>query len=163
MAVHKLGENALGVKLTGPSIVQCIHCSLAKMKRQDARKTPFRDRSTPGVEIHIAYDGFVRVMFCTDAASGLITPYSMSTYGTERENLAALKDYVECLERRHGLQVKVIRSDNELFTKRTRRWLQKKKIDCEPSAPRTQQQNGMAERPGGVNDHVPGPCDEDWS
>ena len=89
-------------------------------------------------------------MFFIDAASGLVTPYFMSTFGTERENLAALKDYVEYLERRHGLQVKVIRSDNELFTRKTHSWLQKKKIDCEPSAPRTPQQNGKAERSGGV-------------
>jgi hypothetical protein len=116
-----------------------------------------RDRSIPGLEIHIdwtdleeAYDGYVRIMFCTDAASGLVTPYFMSTFGTEKENLAAVKDYVEYLEDRHGVTVKVVHSDNELFTKRTRKWLAKKKIDCEVSAPRTQQQNGLGERSGGV-------------
>ena len=45
----------------------------------------------------------MRIMFITDAASGLVTPYFMSTYGTERENLAALKDYIEYLERQHSL------------------------------------------------------------
>jgi transposase InsO family protein len=157
MAVRKLGENSLGVKLTGPSIVQCSHCSLAKIKRQEARRPPMRDRSTPGLEIHIdwtdleeAYDGYVRIMFMTDAASGMVTPYFMTTYGTEKENLAALKDYIEYLEKRHGLHVKIVHSDNELFTKRTRRWLENKKIDCEASAPRTQQQNGLAERSGGA-------------
>ena len=157
MAVSKLGENSLGVKLTGPNTVQCPHCSLAKIKRQEARRPPMRDRSIPGLEIHIdwtdieeSYDGYVRTMFFTDAATGLVTPYFMTTFGTEKENLAALKDYVEHLEDRHGLNVKIVRSDNELFTNRTRRWLRKKKIDCEPSAPRTQQQNGVAERSGGV-------------
>ena len=157
MAVRKLGENSLGVKLTGPSTVQCPHCSLAKIKKPESRRPPLRDRSTPGLEIHIdwtdleeSYDGYVRIMFFTDAASGLVTPYFMTTFGTERENLAALKDYIEYLEKRHGLTVKVVRSDKELFTNRTRKWLGKKKIDCEPSAPRTQQQNGLAERSGGV-------------
>jgi hypothetical protein len=157
MAVHKLGQNSLGVKLTGPSIVQCSSCSLAKIKKQEARRPPMRDRSIPGREIHIdwtdleeAYDGYVRIMFFTDAASGLVTPYFMLTFGTEKENLAALKDYVEYLEIHHGLEVKVVHSDDELFTKRTCNWLRKKKIDCECSAPRTQQQNGLAERSGGV-------------
>jgi hypothetical protein len=36
-------------------------------------------------------------MFFADAASGLVTPYFMSTYGTEKDNLAALKDYIEYL------------------------------------------------------------------
>jgi transposase InsO family protein len=157
MAVHKLGQNSLGTKLRGPSIVQCPHCSLAKIRRQVSRRPPMRDRSIPGSEIHIdwtdleeSFEGFVRIMFFTDAASGMVTPYFMSTYGTERENLAALKDHIEYLENRHSLKVKVVHSDNELFTKRTCRWLNKKGIDCEPSAPRTPSQNGFAERSGGV-------------
>jgi Reverse transcriptase (RNA-dependent DNA polymerase) len=116
-----------------------------------------RDRSIPGMEIHIdwtdleeSYDSYVRTMFLTDAASGLVTPYFMSTFGTEKENLAALKDYVGYLEGRHSFKVKIIRSDNELFTNKTCRWLNEKRIDCEPSAPRTPQQNGLAERSGGV-------------
>ena len=157
MAVHKLGDNCLGVKLIGPKIVQCQPCSQAKIKRQESRRTPLRDRSTPGLEIHIdwtdveeSYDGFERTMFCTDSASGMVSPYFMRTKGQEKENFAALKDYIEYVETRHKMEVKIVHSDNELFTKRIRNWLTKKKIDCEPSAPRTQQQNGMAERSGGV-------------
>jgi len=39
----------------------------------------------------------------------------MLTFGTEKENLALLKDYVEYLEKHHGLIVKVVHSDDELF------------------------------------------------
>jgi hypothetical protein len=35
------------------------------------------------------------------------------------------------------VKVKMVHSDNELFTKRTRAWLRKKVIDAEPSAPRS--------------------------
>jgi len=61
-----------------------------------------------------------------------------------------LKDYVERMEKRYQVKVKIVRSDDELFTKRTRAWLRKKAIDTELSAPRTQDQNGLAERSGGV-------------
>jgi transposase InsO family protein len=156
-AIRKLGENALGTKLVGPRTVECPHCAVAKIKRQIARRAPMRDRLSPGREIHIdwtdleeAYDGFVRIMFITDAASGLVTPYFMSTFGTERENLTALKDYIEHQEKRYGISVRIVRSDLELFRKKTCRWLTKKRIDCEPSAPRTPAQNGLAERSGGV-------------
>jgi hypothetical protein len=72
MALHKLGENTLGVKLVGPriSIVQCQHCSLAKIKRPESRRSPLRDRSIPGMEIHVdwtdieeSHEGFARAMF----------------------------------------------------------------------------------------------------
>jgi hypothetical protein len=50
----------------------------------------------------------------TDAASGLVTLCFMTTFGTERENLAVLKDYNGYLKKRHDFTVKVVRSDNEL-------------------------------------------------
>jgi hypothetical protein len=50
----------------------------------------------------------------TDAASGLVTLCFMTTFGTERENLAVLKDYIGYLKKRHDFTVKVVRSDNEL-------------------------------------------------
>jgi hypothetical protein len=56
----------------------------------------------------------------------------MTTFGTEKENLAALKDYVEYLEKRHGLTVKVVRSDYELFMNRTRKWLEKRRLTASP-------------------------------
>jgi hypothetical protein len=74
----------------------------------------------------------------------------MTTYGIEKENIAAFKDYVEYMENRYKVKVKIVRSDNELFTKRTRAWLRKKAIDADLSAPRTQAQNGLTERSGGV-------------
>jgi len=54
------------------------------------------------------------------------------------------------MKKRYGLEVKVVKLDNELGRKRTLRWLRKEGITFEPSAPRTQDQNGAAERSGGV-------------
>jgi hypothetical protein len=67
----------------------------------------------------------------------------MTTFGTEKENLAVLKDDVEYLEKRHDLTVKVVRSDNEFNRSCVTTGLQRV---IEPSAPRTPQQNGLAER-----------------
>jgi transposase InsO family protein len=157
MALLKLGTQTLGVRLKGPSTAQCSQCAVAKIKRQVSRRPPNRKIDTPGQEIHVdwtdlaeTYDGYVRIMFMTDACSGQVTPYFMSTHGQEKENLRALKDYIQWLEKKEGRKVKTVRSDNELFTKRTRQWLRNRSISCEPSAPRTQDQNGRAERSGGV-------------
>jgi len=157
MSLHKLGANSLGVRLRGPSTTECQFCSQAKIKRQVARRPPDRERDKPGYEIHIdwtdleeAYDGYVRVMFITDRWTGMVFPYFMSTHGEEKENLRILKDFVLWLRKRYNLEVKVVRSDNELGRKKTLRWLRSQGISFEPSAPHTQAQNGAAERSGGV-------------
>ena len=157
MSLHQLGVNALGVKLNGPKTTECQHCSLAKIKRQISRRPPNRERDKPGLELHIdwtdleeAHAGFVRVMFIHDPFSGRSFPYFMTTHGEERETLRILKDFIPWIRQKYNLKVDVIRSDNELGRKKTLRWLRTQSITFEPSAPRTQDQNGTAERSGGV-------------
>jgi len=157
MSLHQLGVNALGVKLNGPKTTECQHCSLAKIKRQISRRPPNRERDKPGLELHIdwtdleeAHAGFVRVMFIHDSFSGRSFPYFMTTHGEERETLRILKDFIPWIRQKYKLKVDVIRSDNELGRKKTLRWLRTQTITFEPSAPRTQDQNGTAERSGGV-------------
>ena len=74
----------------------------------------------------------------------------MSTFGTERENLAVLKDFTRWQKTRYGLEVKIIQSDNELNRGKTRHWMRDQGIVFEPSVPETHDQNGVAERSGGV-------------
>ncbi len=157
MSLHKLGANSLGVILRGPSTTECEFCSQAKIRRQISRRPPDRKVTKPCQEIHIdwtdletAYEGFVRIMFITDRYSGMVFPYFMSTHGEEKENLRVLKDFVNWMNKRFSLKAQVIRSDNELGRKKTLRWLRSQGIEFEPSAPRTQDQNGVAERSGGV-------------
>jgi len=58
-------------------------------------------------------------MFITDRFSGMVFPYFMLTYGIEKENLRALKDFVSWIKKRYGLEVKVVKLDNELGRKQT--------------------------------------------
>jgi transposase InsO family protein len=157
MSLHMLGKNSLGVRLRGPKTVQCPYCSLAKIKRQISRRPPDRIATKPCEEIDIdwtdlkqAHEGFVRVMFIHDRFSGLTFSYFMSTHGQEKENLRILKDFVNWMEKHYHLEVKFIRADNEMKRKRTLSWMRSKGITFEPSAPRTQAQNGAAERSGGI-------------
>jgi len=89
-------------------------------------------------------------MFIHDRFSGLSFSYFMSTHGQEKENLRILKDFVNWMTTHFNLKIQVIRSDNEMARKKTLNWLRSKGIKFEPSAPRTQAQNGAAERSGGV-------------
>jgi len=127
------------------------------MKRQISRRerereitAPFQEVSIDWSDLETAYDGYVRVMFITDTFSGRVFPYFMSTHGQEKENLKILKDFFNWVKERFKLNIYIVRSDNELARSRTIKWLHKRGCAIEPSAPRTQEQNGAAERSGGV-------------
>ncbi|KAM4064324.1 integrase core domain-containing protein [Hirsutella rhossiliensis] len=112
------------------------------------KKTPDRERNRPCHEIWIDWtdlsadhEDFVRVMFITDAFTGMVFPYFMRTY-QEKHNWAVLRDFVHWMKDRYGFEVKVVRSDGELFTKKITAWLRKKGISAERSASNTQSQNG---------------------
>jgi transposase InsO family protein len=157
LSLYHLGRHAKGVKVKGPKTTECKECSLAKMKRQISRRPPDHKASKPLTELHIdwtdfkeARAGFVRVMFIHDAYSGRSFPYFMITHGEEKEALRVLKDFIPWIRQKYEVNVKTIRSDNELGRKKTLQWLRSQGITFEPSAPNTQAQNGIAERSGGV-------------
>ncbi|XP_044717384.1 integrase core domain-containing protein [Hirsutella rhossiliensis] len=154
-ALEMLGQRK-GIRIKGPRTVECEPCAQGRAYRQVSRRTPNKDRSHPCEEIWIDwtdlspdYKGFVRVMFITDAYSGMIFPYFLRTY-QNKHNWGALRDFVSWMKLRFDYSVKTIRSDGELFTKATKKWLRKKGISAEPSSPNTQSQNGGAERSGGA-------------
>ena len=156
--LHHLGKQVLGVKLRGPCTAECEHCAVAKIKKKISRRPPERPLVKKAChEIHIDWtdlkedhQGYLRVMFITCRWTGMVFPYFMTTHGTQRENLRVLKDFVRWCKNRYKLKIKVIRSDNELNRGATQEWLRKEGITFEPSAPDTHDQNGRAERSGGV-------------
>lgn len=79
LALQKLGANSLGVRLRGPKTTECQHCAQAKIHRQISRRRPDREKDIPCHEIYIDWteleedhDGFIRIMFITDAWTGMV-------------------------------------------------------------------------------------------
>jgi transposase InsO family protein len=156
LSLHHLGTRTIGVNLRGPKTTQCESCSLAKIKRQVSRRPPDRIVDKPFMELHMdwtdlkqAHAGFVRTLFIHDAFTGRSFPYFMTNH-SEDEVLKVLKDFIPWIQTKYDLKVQTLRCDNELKGKKTLRWLRNKGITLEHSAPRTQAQNGLAERSGGV-------------
>ncbi|KAK9444035.1 fungal specific transcription factor [Metarhizium brunneum] len=154
--IEQLGKKYLGVKLRGPKTVECDHCGRGKMRRQISRRRPSRP-SKPFEEIWVDwtdltedYQGFVRVMFITDAYSGLVFPYFLKSHGLGKENRRILRDFFNWIEAQYSFKPKAIRSDGELFSKEVQKELKIRSIESKRSAPNTQAQNGGAERSGGV-------------
>ncbi|KID83330.1 polyprotein [Metarhizium guizhouense ARSEF 977] len=154
--IEQLGKKCLGVKLRGPKTVECDHCGRGKMHRQISRRQPIRPIK-PFEEIRVDwtnlmedYQGYVRVMFITDAYSGLVFPYFLKSHGLGKENRRILRDFFNWIEVQYSFKPKAIRSDGELFSKEVRKELKLRSIDAKKSAPNTQAQNGGAERSGGA-------------
>lgn len=156
LVLHHLGKNSLGTRIRGPKTTQCSGCSQGKIHRQISRRPPDREKDKPCYEIWVDWTdidedskGFVRAMFITDAWSGMVFPYYTKTYDRQ-ESGKILRHFYLWMKNHYGYLVRVVRSDNELFTKKIKYWMMWRGIVGKPSAPNTQAQNGGAERSGGV-------------
>ena len=162
LGLHKLGKECLGVSLrSGKSMAQCPHCALSKMTQQISRLLPANKSTRSFHRVYIDWldldegwdsyqgDGALvrRVMIAVCKATGMAMTYFTQS-SKESENLPLITDFVTFLALRYNLEVKVIRSDNELNRIQTRAWCKSVGISLELCAPDTHAQNGGAERFG---------------
>ncbi|XDG02528.1 hypothetical protein ABKA04_002143 [Annulohypoxylon sp. FPYF3050] len=112
----------------------------------------------PGIRLAIdfhpleeGFDKYKDLMLVTDRWSGYTWDYYLQERSARSIN-TALKHLLGILERQHMLKPRVIECDNELTSVKpeVQRFLERIHIRLEPAAPRTQEQNGAAERMGGV-------------
>ena len=156
-ALEHLVNHSRGVRIKGPTTVECDDCGLAKAKRH-IRRAP---RHIPGdlkpgaclaVDFH-DYEsdekGFRALMLVTDRCSGFIWDFYLKSHQASAI-VACLAYLVDLLERQYSFKPKVIEADNEFGSKEVHDFLNARHIILEPSAPYTQDQNGGAERSGGV-------------
>jgi Reverse transcriptase (RNA-dependent DNA polymerase) len=159
-ALEHLVRQARGVKIKGLRTIECDACAPAHMKKQVRRALADHEPSAPFEEVAIDWHDFKRsskatgehtsVMFVTCRYSGYVMDYYFQSRGYA-DISTALKDLVGRLNKHFKLDIKTIRTDNEMLRSgQVKRWLSKEHIIVEPSAPNTQSQNGLAERSGGV-------------
>ena len=160
-ALSQLGKQTLGVRIRGPSTAKCSDCALAKITQQISRRPDPNKSTRPFHRIHIdwfdlehGWDGYQpdgklvrRCVIITCEATGMILTY-FTTCPKEDENLQIIKDAVNYLKLRYNLEVKIVRSDNEMNRIKTKKWFNQQGIDFECCAPETHEQNGISERMG---------------
>jgi Pol polyprotein len=146
-----------GVRLRGPTTVECDVCATSKIKRQ-IRREPRELTEGPGERLAIDFHDFqeglgsyTSLMLITDRCSGLIWDYYLQDR-TANSIITCFNSLFQILETRYSIKPKVIECDNEIteVKPRIRIFLENKALKIEPSAPNTQSQNGGAERSGGV-------------
>ncbi|KAM4062567.1 GAG-pre-integrase domain-containing protein [Hirsutella rhossiliensis] len=90
LALHKLGLRN-GVRIKGPKTVE---------------NSPCHEIWIDWTDLSADHEDFVRVMFITDAFTGMVFPYFMRTY-QEKHNWAVLRDFVHWMKDRYGFEVKI--------------------------------------------------------
>ena len=143
-----------GIDAKKPDNWSCETCMLAKPYKQISRDTPFRSTEVCA-ELHTdtipvkpqGLGGFNHFMTIIDAAT-MYTWVVFLVYKGEAGQ--KLHDFVRWLEKQSGKSVKVIMRDGGKEYSPTEQitFAKEKGIDFRESAPRTPEQNGMAEVTG---------------
>ncbi|KAI1684574.1 GAG-pre-integrase domain containing protein [Pyrenophora tritici-repentis] len=158
-ALEHLVNQSEGVKIVGVPTVKCDACGISKSKRM-IRRTPRTILEGPGERVAIDFHDYEAEsttkeksqMLINCRVTGYIWDFYLSDNRTARVILKSLKMFVTFMMNQFGITVKVIETDNEIFSVKPEvaRWCRTRGIVLEPSAPDTQAQNGGAERSGGV-------------
>jgi hypothetical protein len=151
-ALQQSVHASTGMKIHGPTMVECDECAKAKITKQ-IRRTPRNkaNEADPGRRIGIDFHGFDtginkmnHLMLLTDRSSGFMWDYYLPDRLTETIQ-ACLLDFFKILKRQNHTKPAVIECDNEV-KKTLSKFLRSKGVKAEPSAPHTPSQNGLAER-----------------
>lgn len=140
----------------GPTTTECEACALGKLTRIESR-APRERAAYPGERWALDFFeyeednyGYRYLFLIVDRLSGFIYAdfLHLRSGGTIKK---ALDKWLMWLKNQYRLIPKAIECDNEVpRTRDIEAWLSEFGIIFEPSAPRTQQQNGGAERSGGM-------------
>lgn len=158
-ALEHLVQQSQGVRIQGIPTVKCDACGKAKLRRQ-IRRNPRDLTEGPGERVAIDFHDFEAdsstgeksQMLITDRISNFAWDFYFKDNRPARSIIKLLSNFVLFMKVQFNITVKVIESDNEIFSVKPEvgRWCSAQGIRIEPSAPDTQAQNGGAERSGGV-------------
>jgi hypothetical protein len=155
--LNHLSGHSKGVRIKGPSTVECNACGVAKAKRRIRRQARERP-SRPGQRFAVDFldlepdgEGYWSAMLFTDRYSGYVFDIYLKRR-TAEALVEAFEYFLGVLANQYQIVPEVFECDNEITkAEKVVRFLQEERhIRLEPSAPHTQAQNGGAERSGGV-------------
>lgn len=161
--LEQLVMQTRGVRIKGPTTVQCTACGTSKATEIISRresphrsKQPFYRVFIDIFEFPVAYNGRRYVLLITDEFSGMMFSWSLTS---KPEVSKTVKDFEARIKRHTGASICKIRVDNEraiinLPFQRDSEfqiWAIEAGIDIELPPPQTKEPTGGAERPGGIN------------
>ncbi|KJZ68491.1 hypothetical protein HIM_12117 [Hirsutella minnesotensis 3608] len=157
-ALEHLVNASQGVRIKGIPTHKCDNCAMTKIKRQIRRTPRETDSFNPGERLAVDFHDFERdgegynsLLLVSDRNTGFCWDYYLTDRTTETV-IATLAKCFAYIELHHGFKPRIIECDNELISQKpgVEDYLRGRSFKIEPSAPYTQDQNGGAERSGGV-------------
>ena len=140
-----------------PKTVKCTTCSLAKSKNIISRRTgsetprsrkPFHTLFWDAIVMEEAYNSekYVSHFYCPDSHFNFVF-----TCRSKREFKLTIRTVIQIINTQWEAKVKIIRLDGETsLIEECRNLTTEQGIICQTSSPNTPEQNGSAERSGGV-------------
>lgn len=156
-AIDHLPHHSRGVRIKGLSTAECDACGRAKAKRLISRR-PRERPNKPGQRLAVDFldfepdpKGYWCAMLITDRYSNYVFDIYLISRDTDAL-ISAFKELLGKLANQYQLFPEAIECDNEIRDNHrlVAFFNQERHIRLEPSAPYTQEQNGGAERSGGV-------------
>src|SRR5204863_1369495 len=141
-ALEHLVNCSQGVRIRGPTTVECDACGIAKAKEQIHRQ-PRELLEGPGERLAVDFHdfeeglgGFKSMMLVSDRWSGLAWDYYLQDRKAS-SIITAFDSIFGILSNQFGIQPKVVECDGEIYSRkhRVRNWLLRKQVKIEPSAP----------------------------
>ncbi|KAI1666486.1 GAG-pre-integrase domain containing protein [Pyrenophora tritici-repentis] len=122
-ALEHLVNQSEGVKIVGVPTVKCDACGISKSKRM-IRRTPRTILEGPGERVAIDFHDYEAEsttkeksqMLINCRVTGYIWDFYLSDNRTARVILKSLKMFVTFMMNQFGITVKVIETDNEIFS-----------------------------------------------
>ncbi|KID83884.1 gag-pol polyprotein [Metarhizium guizhouense ARSEF 977] len=164
--LEQLVMQTKGVRIKGPTTVQCTACGTSKATEIISRRESPHRSGQPFYRVFIdifefsaAYNGRRYVLLITDEFSGMMFSWSLTSKPEVSKVSKAIKDFEARIKRHTGASICKIRIDNEraiinLPFQRDSEfqiWATEAGIDIELPPPQTKEPTGGAERPGGIN------------
>ncbi|KAJ6437605.1 reverse transcriptase family protein [Purpureocillium lavendulum] len=161
--LERLVLQTKGVRIKGPTTIQCKACSQGKAheiisRRESANRArqPFYRVFADLFEFPAAYNGHRYILLITDEFSGMMFSWSLSS---KTETGGIIMEFEARIKRHTGASICKIRIDNERSVinlplqtiSEFQRWAKEEGIDIELPPSNTKEPTGGAERPGGVN------------
>lgn len=162
-ALEQLVLKTQGVRIKGPTTVQCTACGTGKATEIISRRESSNKSRQPFYRIFIdifsfptAYNGHRYVLLATDEFSGMMFHWSLTS---KTEVGQILKDFEARIKRHTGASICKFKTDNERsiinlpYQKDSefQTWAKEQGIDIELPPAHTDEPTGGAERPGGIN------------
>lgn len=162
-ALEQLILKTQGVRIKGPTTVQCTACGTGKATEIISRRESSNKSRQPFYRIFIdifsfptAYNGHHYVLLSTDEFSGMMFHWSLTS---KTEVSQILKNFEARIKRHTGASICKLKTDNEStiinlpYQKDSefQSWAKEQGIDIELPPAHTDEPTGGAERPGGIN------------